>query len=166
MRSLSRRFAGCRKPKPRPALRLAVDLGLLTCNKLEFEPSNPLVRFIGTPDENRKAALLRIVLESYRPFVVFRDRLLATNSADVAAQQTKTLLDVDAHREEIKDTLISLGTYSSAPSVKVADAMLRRLAISSIPSRLSQVRRRMKRLRSESYGGRSETGPIPLTAKR
>ena len=53
-------------------------------------------------------------METYRPFSVFRDRLSATGSVDTAAQQTKALLDLDAHREEVKDTLISLGTYTSA----------------------------------------------------
>lgn len=96
------------------ALKLGLDLGLIVINGNQYEPANPLVMFISTPDEKRKAALLRIMLESYEPFVVFRERLLATNSADTAAQQTKTLLDLDAHREEIKDTLISLGTYTSA----------------------------------------------------
>lgn len=96
------------------ALTLAVDLGLLKETGSDYEPSNPIVRFIATPDETRKAALIRIVLESYEPFAVFRQRLLATNSADSAALHTKTLLDLDAHREEIKDTLISLGTYSGA----------------------------------------------------
>lgn len=107
-------FCGLSQAQAKNALKLAVDLGLLISNKSLFEPSNPLVRFIGTPDETRKAALLRIVLESYHPFIVFRERLRATNSADQAALQTKALLDLDAHREEIKDTLISLGTYSSA----------------------------------------------------
>lgn len=57
---------------------------------------------------------MRIILESYDPFVVFRDRLSATDSADNAAQQTRALLNLSAHREEIKDSLISLGTYSNA----------------------------------------------------
>ena len=54
------------------------------------------------------------MLESYEPFTVFRDRLLATGSAETAAQHTRSLLDLDAHREEVKDTLIGLGTYSGA----------------------------------------------------
>ena len=107
-------FCALSRVQAESALTLAVDLGLLTSSGTEYESSNPLVRFIATPDESKKAALLRIVLESYQPFVVFRERLLSTNSADAAALQTKTILDLDAHREEIKDTLISLGTYSGA----------------------------------------------------
>jgi hypothetical protein len=107
-------FCALSKVQAENALKLAVDLGLLIRKGAEYEPSNPMVRFISTPDEARKAALLQIVLESYQPFVLFRERLLATNSPDSAALQTKTILDLDAHREEIKDTLISLGTYCSA----------------------------------------------------
>jgi hypothetical protein len=107
-------FCALSRVQAENALKLAVDLGLLTSNGPEYSPSNPLVQFIATPDEATKTALLRIVLESYQPFVVFRERLLATNSADAAALHTKTILDLDAHREEIKDTLISLGTYGSA----------------------------------------------------
>jgi hypothetical protein len=96
------------------ALELAADLGLVKLNAGKYTSANPLVAFVATPEESRKAALLRAVLESYEPFIVFRNRLTATNSADTAAQQTKATLALDAHREEIKDTLISLGTYTSA----------------------------------------------------
>jgi hypothetical protein len=55
-----------------------------------------------------------VVLESYVPFTTFRERLVATADATVAARQTKTELDLSAHRDSVKDTLISLGTYSDA----------------------------------------------------
>ncbi|HBX59252.1 MAG TPA: hypothetical protein DEG65_03200, partial [Methylophaga sp.] len=79
---------------------------------------SPLVRLLGTPDESSKAAILRILLECYEPFVFFRERLVATGNSDTAAQQTKVHLDLNAHREEIKDTLISLGTYTKAINAK------------------------------------------------
>lgn len=96
------------------ALGLSVDIGLVRDDGNKFKSDSPLVRFLCTPDESKKAAILRILLESYAPFVTFRERLLATNSADTAAQQTIVVLDLTAHREEIKDTLISLGTYTKA----------------------------------------------------
>lgn len=100
------------------ALELAVDIGLIRENQGFYASASPLVRFISVPEEKQKAALLRVALESYEPFCIFRERLIATGSADTAAQQTKTLLDLDAHREEIKDTLISLGTYTNALSAQ------------------------------------------------
>src|SRR5690349_4837887 len=87
------------------ALALAVDLGLIKKMGATYAPATELCRFIGTPDEARKAALMRIVLEGYEPFVTFRQRLAATGYADRAATQTKTLLDLEPHREVIKDTL-------------------------------------------------------------
>lgn len=107
-------FCALSKDQAQNALSLAVDLGLLKLKRKQYIPCNPLVRFIATPEESIKSALMRVMLESYTPFVVFRQRLAATDSPDLAAQQTKSLCDLDAHREDIKHTLISLGTYSSA----------------------------------------------------
>ena len=96
------------------ALALAVDVGFIRENGNKYVPESPLLRFICTPDESQKAAILRVLLEAYDPFIIFRERLVATGSVDLAAQQTKVKLDLDAHREEVKDTLISLGTYATA----------------------------------------------------
>jgi hypothetical protein len=96
------------------ALRLATDLGLLTSSSPGFQIANPLCRVLCSPRQVHRAAALRVVLDSYEPFVVFRDRLPANPVASTAAQQTKVLLDLDAHREAVKDTLISLGTFSQA----------------------------------------------------
>lgn len=96
------------------ALDLATDLGLLTRDGQRYSVASPLCRFIVTPNQMQKASILRVVLESYEPFLVFRERLAATGLASTAAQQSKAGLGLDAHREEIKDTLVSLGTYSHA----------------------------------------------------
>ncbi len=98
----------------RAALELATDLGLLTNADGRFTTASPLCRFLSTPREMQKAAVLRVMLESYRPFLVFRDRLIATGLATQAAQQAKAALELEAHHEAVKDTLISLGTYSQA----------------------------------------------------
>lgn len=107
-------FCDLSSDQAQSALELAADIGLIKRSGTNYVPSTPLIRFICTPDESKKAALLRILLESYEPFVVFRERLNSTNSVDTSAQQTKVKLDLDAHREDIKDTLISLGTYTKA----------------------------------------------------
>lgn len=109
-----KKFCDLSEAQTRNALDLALDIGLVKFNGTEYNPGSPLLRFISNPKEVVKAALLRVLLESYEPFLIFRTRLKATNSADTAAQQTKTILDLEAHREEIKDTLISLGTYTNA----------------------------------------------------
>lgn len=94
------------------ALELAADIGLLRRSGSNYLVASPLCRVLASPDENHRAAALRIALEAYDPFIVFRDRLTATPVASTAAHQTKIALDLDAHRDAIKDTLISLGTYS------------------------------------------------------
>ncbi|WP_288364023.1 hypothetical protein [uncultured Spongiibacter sp.] len=100
------------------ALFLASDIGLISENAGKYSTNSPLTRLLGLPSEISKAAILRTVLECYEPFINFRNRLVSTGNADDAAEQTKVLLDLDAHREEIKDTLISLGTYTNALSAK------------------------------------------------
>jgi hypothetical protein len=107
-------FSDLSKDQAERALKLAVDLALLLENSGNYEVHSPLCRLIATPDQMKKAALLRIMLNSYEPFILFRERLVATDTPATAAQQTKIVLDLDAHREDIKDTLISLGTYSHA----------------------------------------------------
>lgn len=94
------------------ALDLAVELGLLSQTGNVFAAVSPLCRFAAAPEQ--KAAVLRILMESYRPFTVFRERLVATSDLKTAAQNAKTLCNIPAHRDEVKDTLISLGTYSRA----------------------------------------------------
>lgn len=97
---------------------LAIDLDLITQQGTSYSSNNALTRFFSTPNDSEKAAVLRVVLETYEPFFTFRERLTATASADTAAQQTKAILDLEGHREEIKDTLISLGTYTGAITVR------------------------------------------------
>jgi hypothetical protein len=96
------------------ALKLATDLGLLADSSGTYTATSPLCRVLCSPKETHRAAALRIVLDSYAPFIFFRDRLPASPLASTAAHQTRIALDLDAHRDEIKDTLTSLGTYSQA----------------------------------------------------
>jgi len=96
------------------ALKMASELGFLYLKGETFSVRSPLSQFCATPNQMQKASALRIVLESYQPFVIFRERLKATEFASQAAQQTKVTLDLDGHRDIIKETLISLGTYSHA----------------------------------------------------
>lgn len=96
------------------ALLLAADLGLLAVNAQNFERHSPLCGFATIPNVKVRAALLRTVLEAYEPFTVFRRQLVATDQAQAAATQTKAILDLDAHRDDISQTLIDLGTFAQA----------------------------------------------------
>ena len=96
------------------ALNLATDLGLLTENVGKFSSASPLCKLLRTPQDSEKAAILRVAIESYEPFLVFREELEATNDVTASAQRTKAKLDLDCHREQVKETLLSLATYSGA----------------------------------------------------
>jgi len=48
------------------ALEMATELGLVSQNGNEYFASSPLCRFTAIPEQ--KAAVLRILIESYRPF--------------------------------------------------------------------------------------------------
>lgn len=96
------------------ALKLSVDMGLLEEQGGQFAVASPMCRFLRTPQDREKAAILRVVIESYEPFLVFREEYEATRNVTDAAQRTRTKLDLDCHREQIKETLLSLATYSGA----------------------------------------------------
>jgi hypothetical protein len=96
------------------ALEMAEDLGFLQKSGAAWVNLSMLSRLVSTFGQKQKSAVLRIVLESFEPFLVFRQRLVDTGDAIAAARQTKAALDLDAHPEEIKDTLVSLGSYAQA----------------------------------------------------
>ena len=96
------------------ALSLAADLELLTENAGQFGSASPLCKLLRTPQDNEKAAILRVMIESYDPFLVFREELEATNDVTASAQRTRAKLDLTCHREQVKETLLSLATYSGA----------------------------------------------------
>ncbi len=96
------------------ALKLAVDMGLLSENAGHFNVASPLCKLLRTPQDREKAAILRIALESYEPYQVFQEELDATDNVTDAAQRTKAKLDLECHREEVKATLLSLATYCGA----------------------------------------------------
>ncbi len=92
---------------------MAVELGLLSQQPNgSYAVSSPLCRFTAIPDQ--KAAVLRVLIENHRPFLVFRERLVATADLNSAAQATRAICGLAAHRDIIKETLISLGTFSRA----------------------------------------------------
>jgi hypothetical protein len=107
-------FCDLPRAQAEAALELAVDLGLLSSSAAGYTVESPLCRFLVTPNLPQRAAVVRVVLESYLPFTTFRERLVATGDATLASRQTRAELDLTAHREQIKETLISLGTYSDA----------------------------------------------------
>jgi hypothetical protein len=99
-------------PNANAAIELALELGLLSTDGSTYTAEGVLCRFTAIPEQ--RVAVMRILIENYRPFTVFRERLLATADLNGAARATKTLCNLPADRDVVKDTLISLGTYSRA----------------------------------------------------
>ena len=110
------------------AIKMACELGFIEDNGTgSYRPLHPLARYLVTSKDIQKAAVLRLLLESFEPYQVFKRRLEATGVVD-AAQAVKTKFGFSLHRDEIKETLINLGTFAqslSSPGAgiyRVADA--------------------------------------------
>jgi hypothetical protein len=111
------RFADLPEARAESALSMATDLGLLTENGGSYEPASPLCRFVVSGRQDIAMATLRVALESYEPFILFRSRLAHTTDGTTAARHTQATLGLAGHRDEIRDTLVSLGTYTHALEV-------------------------------------------------
>ena len=110
-------FTDLPKDKALSALQLAVDLKLLSEEEGHFAVASTLCQYFRTPQDAEKAALVRVTIESYEPFRIFREELEATGNVTTAAQRTKVRLNLDCHREQVKETLLSLATFSGALKV-------------------------------------------------
>src|ERR1035441_9513848 len=95
------------------ALELAVELTLLRVDAHgNYVTRSSLCRFLSHRDQAVKSTVLRVVLESYPPFVSFRERWLATADLAKAANQSSQLHGLLLHREAMKETLVSLATFA------------------------------------------------------
>lgn len=97
------------------ALEMAKELGLVckgTTPNSHYFPKKPFAIYMVTAKDSQKAAVLRLVLESFEPYCVFKQRLAITGLAAAAAEQVKLIFNLTPHRDEIKDTFISLGTFT------------------------------------------------------
>lgn len=99
------------------ALEMAKQLGLVLQNpppnNLYF-PQKPFAIYLVTAKDSQKAAVLRLVLENYEPYCIFKQRLAVTQLASRAAEQVKLIFNLTPHRDEIRDTFISLGTFTQS----------------------------------------------------
>jgi hypothetical protein len=99
------------------ALSMAEQLGLVKKNNTtgHFLSNSFLARLIiSSRDDNHKAAIMRLVLEQYEPYIAFKSRLSFTGSIDFACKQVKTLYSMSCTYKDIKNAIISIATYSKA----------------------------------------------------
>lgn len=108
-------FTGLSATRVDAAIGLATEIGLLRAPAVgSYVIDNTISRYLVTSNEVVRAAVIRVVLESYAPFVTFRNRIRDTNDVDRAAHQVQVLLGLAGTKEDIKETLINLGTFSQA----------------------------------------------------
>lgn len=151
-------FLDIQEKQAKAALNTAVELGLLRKSGTNYSVGSPLCRFLATSNQPVKAAILRIVIEAYEPFTVFRARLETTLDLNIAARQTKSQLALGASREEVKETLISLGTFSQA---LLPDGGGRyRSGVSLLPDAFGVIAKQAIDLTSAAQRIRAQLGPV------
>lgn len=99
------------------ALSMAKQLNLIEQNSDTgfYESNSFLARLIvSSRDDNHKAAIMRLVLEQYEPYICFKNRYLFTGSLELASKQVKTIFSMSSTYKDIKNTFISIGTYSKS----------------------------------------------------
>lgn len=97
------------------ALCMAEQLSLLKKNRSgRFVPAFPYAVYLITSAPEHKAAILRFVLEQYLPYKTFKFRLAQRVLTPEAANQTRALHEIRAHRDVILWTFTNLGTYANS----------------------------------------------------
>ena len=99
------------------ALDMAIELGMITCDSTTgyYSVSSYLAKKLVTAiSDDQKAAIMRLILEQYQPYKVFKTRYCFTRSIEQACKQTKILCSLTANERDIKNTLISIATYAKA----------------------------------------------------
>lgn len=106
------------------AINMSIELKLINFNSSNsiYNSNNSLARLlVSTSNDNQKAAIMRIILEQYPPYIDFKSRFIFTESVDKASSQIKALYNINSSSRNIKNTLVSLSTYAKALSSQGAN---------------------------------------------
>ncbi|NJB87821.1 hypothetical protein GGR26_003607 [Lewinella marina] len=79
-----------------------------------YSKASLLSNYLVTASLDQRASILRMVLEEYDPYALFKYRLAIAPTFQDAANQVKAIYCIPQHRNEIANTLISLGTYTNS----------------------------------------------------
>ncbi|MBQ4562684.1 MAG: hypothetical protein IJA55_10195 [Clostridia bacterium] len=99
------------------ALDMATELGMISHDLTTgyYSVSSYLAKKLVTAiSDDQKAAIMRLILEQYQPYKVFKIRYCFTSSIEQACKQTKILCSLTSNERDIKNTLISIATYAKA----------------------------------------------------
>lgn len=110
-------FADISEIQTENALIMAEQLGLVKYDSttMYYSSASHLSKLmVSARDDNHKAAIMRLVLEQYEPYISFKARYTFTGSMDLASKQIKTLHSLAASYKDIRNEIINIGTYSKA----------------------------------------------------
>ena len=110
-------FADISLTQSENALYMAEQLNLVTYDSstASYKSQSYLARLmVSSRDDNHKAALFRLVLEQYEPFVTFKTRYSFTSSVDLACKQVKSMYSMSCEYKDIRNAIINIATYSKA----------------------------------------------------
>lgn len=109
-------FADISSTQADNALQMAVEMKLIDSTAPDvFSSSSQLGKLIvSSRNDENKAAILRLVLEQYEPYITFKSRYRYSGSLDTAAKQTKSLYSMGSGYKEIKNTFINIATYAKS----------------------------------------------------
>lgn len=95
------------------ALLMAQELNLISSRDDTYFSNSFLARLIvSSRNDTHKAAIMRLVLEQYEPYVKFKLRHGFTGSMDTASKQIRSMYSMTSSYKDIRNTIINIGTYS------------------------------------------------------
>ena len=107
------RFLGGNATRAKSALEAARELGfVLQGQDGEHWNPAPLAQTLAAASPAEKPVLLRFQLERYRPYAVFKARVLAGEGQRDAARQTCVAADLVTDDLDVEETLVNWGLYS------------------------------------------------------
>jgi hypothetical protein len=104
-------------PTVQNALGMAKELSLVDNvpgNLNLYQSQKPFATYLITAKDFQKAAVFRLVLENYEPYCFFKERLIITEHPNPSAEQVKVKYGLTPHRDQIRETFISLGTFAQS----------------------------------------------------
>jgi hypothetical protein len=110
-------FTDLTESRAENALHMAEQLSLIKYDALSsnYYRSSYLARLmVSSRSDEQKASIMRLVLEQYEPYVTFKSRFVFTDSADSASKQVRILYTMRSQYKDIKNTIISMATYSKS----------------------------------------------------
>lgn len=104
------------REKVENAIHMSKELELIKEESNIFYKKSYLSRvLVSASSDKQKAAVMRLVIEEYPPFVEFKRRFLfSSTSVQEVCRKVKVIFSMSISERSVKSTLISLATYGRA----------------------------------------------------